>query len=112
MVVSRHDLAGRVAEKFNESSRNKITEKTVESILKLCEKEIAYALRDGNTVQFTGFGAFSVQERAARTGRNPKSGETVVIPQTAVPKFKPGKTFKDRIVEEKEEEPIWSGHNL
>lgn len=99
MVVSRHDLAGKVAEKFNESSRSKITEKNVEKVLKLCEAEIASELRDGNTVQITGFGTFSVQERAARTGRNPMSGETVEIPQTVVPKFKPGKTFKDRIVE-------------
>ena len=44
-----------------------------------------------------GFGTFEVGERAAREGRNPKTGETVKIPASKIPKFKAGKALKDRV---------------
>lgn len=54
-------------------------------------------LKKGDTVTIVGFGTFSVSSRAARNGRNPQTGETIKIKAAKVPKFKPGKDFKDKI---------------
>ena len=53
------------------------------------------ALASGDTVTLIGFGTFLVRERAARNGRNPRTGEIVKIPAVKVPAFKAGKGFKD-----------------
>ena len=55
---------------------------------------ISDALKAGETVTLVGFGTFSVKERAARSGRNPKTGETIKIAATKVPGFKAGKVLK------------------
>ncbi len=58
---------------------------------------ITQALKQGDTVSLIGFGTFSVKERAARTGRNPSTGETIQIKASKTPSFKAGKGFKDAI---------------
>lgn len=58
---------------------------------------ISDALKTGDTVTLVGFGSFSVKERAARTGRNPKTGEELKIPASKVPSFKAGKGLKDTV---------------
>ncbi len=58
---------------------------------------IAGALREGADVRITGFGGFEIRQRKARTGRNPRTGETVEIPATRSPVFRPAKALKDRI---------------
>ena len=58
---------------------------------------IGEALKAGDTVTLVGFGSFSVKERAARTGRNPKTGEELQIPASKVPSFKAGKGLKDNV---------------
>ena len=58
---------------------------------------ITGALKKGDTVSLVGFGTFSVKERAARTGRNPATGETINIKASKNPAFKAGKGFKDAI---------------
>ena len=58
---------------------------------------VTKALKDGDAVTLVGFGTFQVRDRAARTGRNPKTGEDIVIPATIVPAFKPGKALKDAL---------------
>jgi DNA-binding protein HU-beta len=55
------------------------------------------ALRQGDKVNISGFGTFSVSARKARTGRNPKTGESIEIAASRAAKFKPGKTLKDEI---------------
>jgi len=55
------------------------------------------ALKKGDTVSLIGFGTFSVKKRAARTGRNPATGETIKIKASKTPSFKAGKAFKDAI---------------
>ena len=55
-------------------------------------------LRDGNSVEFSGFGKFYVRTRAEREGRNPGTGEVITIPETNVPVFKPGKLLKDAVM--------------
>lgn len=55
------------------------------------------AMKKGDTVSLVGFGTFTVKERAARTGRNPRTGEEIKIAAAKVPGFKPGKSLKDAV---------------
>ncbi len=58
---------------------------------------VSGALKDGDSVALVGFGTFSVRERAARTGRNPQTGETIEIAAANIPSFKAGKALKDAV---------------
>ena len=58
---------------------------------------IKTALQKGDQVALVGFGTFVVRERAARTGRNPRTREEITIPASKVPAFKPGKALKDAV---------------
>jgi len=58
---------------------------------------IANALKKGDSVSMVGFGTFSIRERAARTGRNPRTGEPIQIKASKLPVFKPGKGLKDAV---------------
>jgi DNA-binding protein HU-beta len=58
---------------------------------------ITETLQSGDRVQIAGFGTFSVVERAAREGRNPRTGETIPIPASKGVKFKPGTSLKDAV---------------
>jgi DNA-binding protein HU-beta 2 len=58
---------------------------------------VTQELKDGNDVTLVGFGSFHTAQSAERKGRNPKTGETITIPATRAPKFKPAKGLKDLI---------------
>jgi len=58
---------------------------------------ITSVLKKGQTVTLVGFGTFKVSKRKARTGRNPRTGETITIKAAKVPKFKAGKGLKDAV---------------
>ena len=58
---------------------------------------ISTALKSGDSVALVGFGTFVVKDRPARTGRNPKTGESIAIAASKVPGFKPGKGLKDEL---------------
>lgn len=58
---------------------------------------IAASLRKGDAVTLVGFGTFTIRKRAARSGRNPRTGETISIKASNVPGFKPGKALKDAV---------------
>ncbi len=58
---------------------------------------ITGALKKGQSVSLVGFGTFSVRDRAARTGRNPRTGETIQIAASKNPAFKAGKALKDAV---------------
>jgi len=58
---------------------------------------IKTTLKKNGTVSLVGFGTFSTSKRAARTGRNPRTGDAIKIKSAKVPKFKPGKGLKDAI---------------
>ena len=60
-------------------------------------ESIGSTLKDGGQVALVGFGTFLVKERAARTGRNPQTGEPIQIKAAKVPSFKPGKALKDAV---------------
>ena len=69
----------------------------VERIVSTIFDEISAALARGDRVELRGFGAFSVKERPARTGRNPRTGAHVSVDQKCVPFFKTGKEMRERL---------------
>ena len=68
-------------------------QKALDAFIEVVSEELAA----GEKVQLTGFGTFEVAERAAREGRNPQSGETMMIAASKSPKFKAGKVLKDKV---------------
>lgn len=72
-----------------------LTKKDSEAALKATIDTISKELKKGHDVSLIGFGTFSVGKRAARTGHNPKTGESIKIAASKCPKFKPGKALKD-----------------
>lgn len=73
------------------------TKAKTEDVLDAVINALREALIDGDSITFTGFGSFKVVDRAARKGRNPRTGEEITIPASKVVKFTPGKTLKDSI---------------
>ncbi len=74
-----------------------LTQRHVERIVNTVLEEIIEALAKGDRVELRGFGAFSVKQREARTGRNPRTGEAVEVDDKKVPFFKTGKLLRDRL---------------
>jgi len=72
-------------------------QRDVERIVNTIFEEIVEAMARGDRVELRGFGAFSVKERDARLGRNPRTGESVDVDQKHVPFFKTGKLLRDRL---------------
>jgi DNA-binding protein HU-beta len=89
--VTKADLVNSIAEKAGLSKAD------AEKALKAFTDAVTEALKAGEKVSLVGFGAFSVGERAARTGQNPQTGAKINIPAAKVPKFKAGKALKDSI---------------
>ncbi|NMW32516.1 integration host factor subunit beta [Altererythrobacter sp. RZ02] len=69
----------------------------IEQVVDVFFDEITKRLAEGGRVELRGFGAFSTREREPRTGRNPRTGETVEVPSKRVPYFKPGKEMRERL---------------
>jgi len=74
-----------------------LSKKDSEKALTATVDAITKALIAGDKVQLVGFGIFSVKDRAARTGRNPKTKDEIKIPATRTPQFKAGKALKDAV---------------
>ena len=72
-------------------------QRDVENIVNAILDTITDALAGGNRVELRGFGAFSVKKRDARTGRNPRTGETVSVSEKLIPVFKTGKEMRVRL---------------
>lgn len=89
--MNKAELVGLVAEKAGLSKKD--AEKAVVAVF----EGIQETLVAGDKVQLVGFGTFETRERGARTGRNPRSGETIQIAASKVPAFKPGKALKDAV---------------
>ena len=89
--MNKAELIAAVAE--NAELTKKDAEKAVKAFIEVVTDE----LKKGEKVQVVGFGTFEVAERAAREGRNPRTGETMTIAASKTPKFKPGKALKDEI---------------
>lgn len=89
--MNKLELIAAVAEKAE------LSKKDVENAVKAFAEVVTEELSNGGEVKMSGFGTFSVTERAARVARNPKTGEPVNVPASKAPKFKPSKTFKDEV---------------
>ncbi|HCI09028.1 MAG: integration host factor subunit beta [Ascidiaceihabitans sp.] len=72
-------------------------QRDVERIVNTIFDEVTSAMSRGDRVELRGFGAFSVKQRDARVGRNPRTGETVSVEEKHVPFFKTGKLLRDRL---------------
>ena len=89
--VNKNELIDAVSKKTGLTKAD--TAKAVDSVF----DEITDSLKSGDEVRLVGFGTFSVATRAASEGRNPRTGETITIPETRQPKFKAGKALKDAV---------------
>ena len=74
-----------------------ISKAAAERALESFTTSVQSTLKKGGTVTLVGFGSWSVTKRAARTGRNPKTGESIKIKARKAPKFTPGKAFKEAL---------------
>lgn len=72
-------------------------QRDVEKIVNTIFEEITNAMARGDRVELRGFGAFSVKQRDARVGRNPRTGDAVQVEEKHVPFFKTGKLLRDRL---------------
>lgn len=72
--------------------------KALDAVIETIVESVAH----GETVTLVGFGSFKASERAAREGKNPKTGAKILIPKTIVPKFAAGATFKARVADKDE----------
>jgi DNA-binding protein HU-beta len=88
MHVNRAELIDAIRDRLGADKRT--AEDAVDAVLDTIQRAVAA----GERVAITGFGVFEKVERAARTGRNPRTGQTVKVKATAVPKFRPGTQFK------------------
>ena len=89
--MNKMELIAKVAETTGASKKD--SEKAVAAVLSAIEG----ALVAGDKVQLVGFGTFEVKERAARTGRDPRTGNTIEIAASKLPSFKAGKALKDAV---------------
>ena len=89
--MNKSQLVAKVAEKAG------LTKKDAEKAVNGLFASVQEALVSGDKVQMIGFGTFEVKQRAARTGRNPQTGEEIKIAAAKVPAFKAGKALKDAV---------------
>jgi DNA-binding protein HU-beta len=89
--VNKTDLINQLAARLD--GDKKVAQTAVEGIIDLVQREV----QRGENVSISGFGVFEKRARAARTARNPRTGQAVKVKKTTVPAFRPGKYFKDVI---------------
>ncbi|WP_455374122.1 integration host factor subunit beta [Limibacillus halophilus] len=93
--MTKSELIQRIAE-LNPHLYHRDVERIVNTIF----DEITQALSRGDRVELRGFGAFSIKQRDARVGRNPRTGEKVQVDEKVVPYFKTGKQLRERLNDE------------
>jgi DNA-binding protein HU-beta len=94
--MNKAELVDKVAEKASAGDKA-MTKKDVDSVITATIDAIMEAVASGEKVTLVGFGSFERRERKEREGRNPKTGDTMVIPATKVPAFSAGKLFKEKV---------------
>ena len=91
--MNKGELIDAVQSTLGEDTSKKAAEAAVKAVL----ENIASGVKKDGSVQLLGFGTFEVRTRSARTGRNPKTGETIQVPNKRVPFFTVGNELRDRI---------------
>ena len=89
--MNKSELVDSIAEKSG------LNQTQAADALNAMMESVGEALENNDTISLVGFGTFSVKDRKARTGRNPKTGDELQIPASRVPHFKAGKGLKDRL---------------
>lgn len=89
--MNKADLISKIAK------NSSLTKSASEKALNACLESIQESLSNGDKLTLTGFGTFSVEERKARKGRHPQTGEEISIPASKVVKFRPGKDLKKKV---------------
>jgi DNA-binding protein HU-beta len=79
------------------ATKSELTKQDTKKAVDALFETISNTLANEEKIQLIGFGTFEVRERAARTGRNPQTGEEMTIPASKVPAFKPGKELKEAL---------------
>ena len=79
------------------AAKTKTTKKEASAFLDAFIDSVTRAVTDGDKVTLVGFGSFETVERKAKSGRNPKTGESIQIPAAVMPKFTAGKTFREAV---------------
>ena len=92
IFMTRSDLVEELAARFSQ-----LTHRDAEYAVKTILDAVSDALVRGHRIEIRGFGSFSVNRRPPRMGRNPRSGESVAIPEKRVPHFKPGKALREAV---------------
>tara|TARA_Y100001970_G_C13583770_1_gene532158 strand:+ start:82 stop:399 length:318 start_codon:yes stop_codon:yes gene_type:complete len=92
------------------AANNHLYTRDLERVVNTIFNEITQSLADGKRVELRGFGAFSVQHRAARVGRNPRSGESVNVEEKYIPRFKTGKELRLKLNNKVSSEPEQSNN--
>ena len=92
LTMTRSDLVEELANRFGQ-----LTHRDAEFAVKAILDAMNDALVAGHRIEIRGFGSFSISHRPPRMGRNPRSGESVAIPQKRVPHFKPGKALRESV---------------
>ena len=95
--MNKGELVHAVTEKAKEHLGESITKKEVDAVISAAIDCIMESVSEGEKVTLVGFGSFEARARKEREGRNPKTGEKMVIPATKVPAFSAGKMFKDKV---------------
>ena len=90
--MTRSDLVAQLSERFSQ-----LTHRDTEFAVKTILDAMSAALAKGHRIEIRGFGSFSINRRPPRVGRNPRSGEQVVISEKLVPHFKPGKALREAV---------------
>ena len=89
--MNKMELVAAVAEKAG------ISKKDADKAIKAFTEVVTSELKNGGKIQLVGFGTFETSSREAREGRNPRTGESMSIPASRIPKFKAGKALKDLV---------------
>ena len=79
------------------AKHTQLTKTSVEDVLNAAIDAIKKSVKKGDDVTLVGFGTFTKAKRKARAGRNPQTGKEIKIPAMTVPRFRPGKEFKDSV---------------
>ncbi len=79
------------------ATKAELSKKDADAAVKAVIDAVTEALKDGEKVALVGFSTFEVKTRAARTGKNPRTGEVINIPEAKVPSFKAGSALKDAV---------------
>ncbi len=91
-MTTRSDLVSELSERFGQ-----LAQRDAELAVKTILDAMASALARGHRIEIRGFGSFTVTHRPSRVGRNPRSGEQVIVPEKRVPHFKAGKALREGV---------------